>query len=240
MLTILQYLYNLLTNTFRRKNSDKIYLSFGENCLTDNILKRYNLKSFTTPFSHSRSNIEYILKLEEENYDSFLKKDFLVYEDLKEKPVPRLKTHLNIINQYHSLHMNGFEFTHHDVINSQNDQQKILRRVHRLKSVLGKKKYVILYHHRVCEDNNLSLLISHLSELKKYYDSDEFKCEVILFKQIIIDKGSKKKLNYRKEDDVHVFDFLTYNDWTGGNPKFFFGIIDESLIRKMMKKITTL
>lgn len=41
-----------------------IWLSLGENCLSDNILSRHSLKSFSTPFSHARSNIDYALELE--------------------------------------------------------------------------------------------------------------------------------------------------------------------------------
>ena len=44
----------------QKLKKDKLYLSFGENCLTDNILSRYNIKSYSTPYSSARSNIEYI------------------------------------------------------------------------------------------------------------------------------------------------------------------------------------
>lgn len=45
------------------KNST-YYLSLGENCLADDILKRYKLKSFSTPYSPTRSNIEYAIQSE--------------------------------------------------------------------------------------------------------------------------------------------------------------------------------
>ncbi|MCQ2587766.1 MAG: papain-like cysteine peptidase [Treponema sp.] len=38
----------------------------GENCLPDNILSRNDLKSFSSPFSYCRSNIEYILAFEKD------------------------------------------------------------------------------------------------------------------------------------------------------------------------------
>ena len=71
--------------------SHKVYLSFGENCLPDHILNRYALKSFTTPFSHGRSNVEYILNLERDDYTDFLNLDYLSYEYLNEDRVQRLK-----------------------------------------------------------------------------------------------------------------------------------------------------
>lgn len=48
-----------------------IYLSFGENCLTDRLLERHGLKSFATPFSWGLSNVEYILQIEKDKYKDF-------------------------------------------------------------------------------------------------------------------------------------------------------------------------
>lgn len=50
---------------------------YGKNCLTDRILERYHLKSFATPYSWVRSNIEYINEIEEDNFAYLLSADYL-------------------------------------------------------------------------------------------------------------------------------------------------------------------
>lgn len=236
----LSYLFLGISNFFHRKRTNRIYLSFGENCLTDNILSRYGLKSFTTPFSHCRSNIEYILDLERNHYIAFVSGEFLKYGDLNGKPVPRLKTDLILKNSYHHLHENGIEFPSQDVIKNQKYWHKVVKRAVKLKAFLGKRKYILLYHHRVCEDSNLELLIMHLSELKKYYSTEEYECQVVLFKQIIVSKESEKKLIYQKNMDIHFFDFYTHYTWTGRDQRKYWAFIDDSLISKMLKAVKTI
>jgi len=236
----LSYLFYGLANIIHRYRSNKIFLSFGENCLTDNILSRYGLKSFTTPFSHCRSNVEYILELERNNYENFVSGEFLKYEDLNGKPVPRIKTHLILDNNYHHLHKNGIEFSSHDVIKNHRYWKKVVKRANRLKSFLGKRKYILLYHHRNCENNNFELLLKHLNELKKYYSTEKYECQVVLFKQIIIPLESKKKMIYYKENDIHIFDFYTHYTWSGRDQRKYWAFIDDSLIAKMLDKIKTI
>ena len=236
----LSYLFYGISNILHRRRTNRIYLSFGENCLTDNILSRYGLKSFTTPFSHCRSNIEYILDLERNKYENFVSGEFLEYGDLNGKPVPRLKTDLILKNTYHHLHENGIEFPSQDVIKNQKYWQKVVERAIKLKAFLGKRKYILLYHHRVCEGNNLELLLMHLSELKGYYSTKEYECQVVLFKQIIIPKESKKKLIYQNIKDIHIFDFHSHYTWTGRDQRKYWAFIDDSLISEMLKAVKTI
>jgi len=236
----LSYLFHGIANFFHKRRTNRIYLSFGENCLTDNILSRYGLKSFTTPFSHCRSNIEYILDLEKNNYKNFISGEFLKYGELKEKPVPRFNTNIILENNYHHLHLNGIEFTNHDVIKNQNYWKKVINRANNLKSFLGKAQYVLLYHHRVCGDSDLELLLKHLSELKKFYSTNEYVCKVVLFKQIIIPMESRKKLSYQMKSDIHIFDFYTHYPWSGRDQRKYWAFIDDSLISKMLKLVKTM
>jgi hypothetical protein len=236
----LSYFLYGISNFFHRRSTNRIYLSFGENCLTDNILSRYGLKSFTTPFSHCRSNIEYILDMERSNYENFTSGEFLKYGDLNGKPVPRIKSDLLLKNSYHHLHENGIEFPSQDVIKDNKYWQKVVRRALKLKAFLGRGKYILLYHHRVCENTNFELLLMHLSELKKYYSTKEFECQVVLFKQIIVSKESVKKLIYQKDKDIHIFDFHSHHTWSGRDQRKYWAFTDDSLISKMLKKVKTL
>ena len=234
------YLIHGVANFFHKRRTNRIYLSFGENCLTDNILTRYGLKSFTTPFSYCRSNIEYVLDFERNNYENFISGKFLKYGALKEKPVARLNTNIILENNYHHLHLHGIEFTNHDVIKNQKYWQKVKNRANNLKSFLGKAQYVLLYHHRVCEDSDLDLLLVHLSELKKFYSTKEYVCPIVLFKQILIPKEKKKWLSYKIANDIHIFDFHTHYSWTGHDQRKYWAFIDDSLISKMLKIVKTL
>lgn len=71
----------------KQRLSDTYYVSIGENCLTDNILDRFNIKSFSTPYSHGRSNIEYAIHLESEKYQNLLNPEFLYYDYVGETKV---------------------------------------------------------------------------------------------------------------------------------------------------------
>lgn len=214
--------------------SKKVYVSFGENCLTDNILDRYSLKSLTTPFSHGRSNIEYILQLEQDNYKDFLNLNFIKYEFLNKKEVPRLKKYNEIRNDYHELHKNGFEFTHHDVIKDDRVRLKISDRLQKLRYLIGRKKIIILYHHRNNVETNLELLLRDLAELKKVYSSSKINSEVVMFTQKIVLHASDRKLTYFKKFDIHNFLFHTMNNWEGDNPELLWATCDDDLIVQMI------
>jgi len=135
--------------------------------------------------------------------------------------------------------MNGIEFSNHDLIRNQKYRRRILAQVKKLKSYLGKRKYILLYHHRVCEGNNPDLLLRHLSELKTYYSTKEFECQIVLYKQTIISKEFKKELIYQMKNDIHIFDFHTYYSWSGRDQRKYWAYTDDSLIRNMLKRIKT-
>ena len=65
-----------------------LYLSLGENCLPDGILKRYGLKSFSTPYSSARSNIQYAIENELNNYTELLNRKNIVIENRYNKSMP--------------------------------------------------------------------------------------------------------------------------------------------------------
>lgn len=218
----------------------RIYVSFGENCLTDNILERHNLKLITTPFSHGRTNIEYIIQLEQDNYKDFLNPAYLQYEDLNGKQVPRLKKYNSIQNQYNKLHENGFEFTHHDVIASPVIRQKMQNRIVTLQRLKGNKSFILLYHHRVNPTTNQEQLFSDLNKIKEIYSSRKFQSEVVCFTQKIINETDQRKVVYEIKNGIHCFVFHTLAEWAGGNDDLFWARPDEDLIKQMILTIKSL
>jgi len=237
----LKHIYNLIDKTLRNKRylfSDKLYLSFGENCLTDNILARNNLKSFATIYSHSRSNIEYILQMEKDNYRDLFNLNYIKYEELNGKLIPRLKTYNKIENSYNTLHINGFEFTHHDVIKHEALRDKLKQRVERLNKYNGQKKIIIIYHHRVNSLTDINKLLGDLSELKSIYSRNKKKsAEVIFFTQKIISNESERKLEYKINNEIHMFIFNTLNIWEGDVDDILWARCDDDLIKQMIEKV---
>ncbi|MDE6435198.1 MAG: papain-like cysteine peptidase [Lachnospiraceae bacterium] len=141
---------NKETKRISRSLNRRKYLSFGENCLTDDILSRYDLKSFSSPFASGRSNVEYILQIEKDMYKDFLNLQFLEYGYDGEKKVVRQKQYNELSNVYDDSCMKGFEFTHHDVIADGKKRASIERRVRRIQSLKNCTLY-IFYHHRFCK-----------------------------------------------------------------------------------------
>ena len=222
------------------KFSKTLFVSFGENCLTVNIQDRHKLKLFTTPFSHCRSNIEYIIQLETDNYKNFLNTDFLRYEVLNDKKIPRLKTYDTIENDYNKLHKNGFEFTHHDVIASEEIRSKFKNRVDELQKFKKTKKIIIFYHHRSTVTTDREKLFRDLLKIKEIYSCNKHHSEVICFTQKIIKEPELRKVVYEIKNGVHYFEFHTLNEWAGDDQEIFWARCDEDLITKMIAQVKKL
>lgn len=237
MLRKMHILINKIKGNFKLLINKTIYLSFGENCLTDNILQRHSMKTITTPFSHGRSNVEYILQLEKDQYKDFVNLEYLKYENLNGKNVPRLKKYNSKDNAYDILHENGFEFTHHDVIKHSLQREKMMRRVTNMRKLIGKKKLIILYHHRLNENTNQELLFKDLGCLAKIYSTDKFRAEVVCFTQVIIQEKNERKMEYIFVDKVHFFKFYTIAEWAGNDDNLLWAKNDEDLITKMITQI---
>ncbi|QBC43668.1 DUF1796 family putative cysteine peptidase [Iodobacter fluviatilis] len=171
------------------KRNNPIWLSLGENCLSDNILQRHGLKSFSSPYAASRSNIDYVIALEKENYASILLKENLVYEDAWGKKVVRSTSIINADDIYEPSCSKGFEFTHHDPISSINDRNSFQRRIQRLNEFRKKKDVVFLYHHRITERSNLIKLREKFSTFISFYLGNQSNCHLIFFYQTLIPKG---------------------------------------------------
>lgn len=227
--------FYLLWGNLRLKYSKYIWLSLGENCLTDNILQRHGLKSFATPFSHGRSNIDYILNLERRNYVGLLDKQNLHYEDLNDKKVVRSTLINSCDNIYHELHMNGFEFTHHDVIKSEEARISIQRKIDRLIKYKGKKNYVFFYHWRINKNMNKEILIEKLNDLVKIYSIQNKKCNIVIFTQNIISKKAERGINYSSfSESLHFFELNTLYKWEGDDDDVLWAKNDDDIIQKMI------
>ncbi len=212
------------------------YLSFGENCLTDDILKRYHLKTFSSPYSSARSNIEYILQIEKDHFNHFVDTDFIKYENINGRNTPRLTAYNKIENTYHKTCMNGFEFTHHDIIGDINAKKAMIRRCKRMLH-LKRKKVCIFYHHRYCEETDKKMLIKHLRELRDLYIDRGCDTHIFMFTQKLVSSEEERKIECEIVDEIRLYTLFTLNIWGGNNEEFLWARCDEDLLRIMIQDI---
>jgi len=211
----LKNITSIIKMRYRLHARDVLFLSLGENCLTDNILNRHGVKSFSTPYSHARSNLDYALLLEGSCYDGFLDVQNFHYDSIDETKVIRSHSITPCDDIYDDRHMQGFEFTHHDIIASQKDRESIQRKISRLQTLKGKKNFVFFYHHRINPRSQLDVIFEKASKFREYYAVQGKTCQMVIFSQQIIHDASERKLEYKKiKPNIHYFVFSTHFSWS--------------------------
>ena len=212
-----------------------LFLSLGENCLTDDILRRNNIKSFSTPYSPCRSNIDYALALEDCGYNDFLDPYYLTEGVAAGKRVIRSKLIVDCEKIYDSTCSKGFEFTHHDLINNSVHRDSFQRKINRLNDIKFQDDIVFLYHHRRNSNTDLSILRDRLKKFPVYYKGKNNIVLVVCFYQTVVTDLSERRLQVRvTSDDFLEFDFLTTSMWGGNDPDVFWGRVDDDLIQEMV------
>lgn len=213
-----------------------LVFSMGENCLTDDILSRNDLKSFSSPFSSGRSNIEYILAFEKEKYVDFLNPHYLTYETFGKVKVVRNKKYVSTQNHYSDACMNGIEFTHHDVISDTEKRKQIAKRCRRLQSI-SNKNVVFVYHNRYCRETDMNLLVSYFEEVKRIYEARNNHVQIFIFTQEIVSSKDDRKVECKETECAKIYTFYTQNIWEGENKDIFFAKCDDDLLRVMIDDI---
>ncbi len=218
---------------FRKKFDKNVLFSIGENCLADNILARNGLKSFSSPYASARSNIEYILSFENEKFNDFLNDEFLFYENYSQNNAPINKKYVDVKNNYHNSCSKGFEFTHHNVKDNISDRNKISKRCNRLLK-LRNRNIIMLYHHRYCENTDLNLLISNLTQLAEIYKNRKNNVNIFLFTQIIVPEINDRYIENYIQNDINVYKFYTTKIWAGDDEEILWAKCDDDLLNSMI------
>lgn len=221
------------------KSFDKnVLFSIGENCLADDVLARNGLKSFSSPYASSRSNIEYLLDFENENFKDILNPKWLVYENSSGNKVARNKKYVDVNNKYHSSCINGFEFTHHDVIGDNAMTDTIRKRCRRLMK-LHNKNIVMLYHHRYCQETDEKLLLKNLTELAELYKARKNQVHIYMFTQVIVSTEAERKTEHLVNNGINIYKFYTLNVWGGEDADILWARCDNDLLQEMIDDINT-
>jgi len=225
-----------IAKTIRIYFAQSLYVSLGENCLTDDILKRHNLKSFSTPYSSGRTNIDYVIQLETMDISYFLNTKYLEYGTAYGKrKVVKSKLITACSNMYVQGHREGFEFTHHDVIAKHTERTTMKRRILRMRYYRGKKKMCLFYHYRYNENADFEALVKKMNIVADIYNSN---CMIVIFTQNKIERPQERAIEHRKINDIiHLFIFNTYEIWAGDNQDIFWARIDDDLITTMINQV---
>jgi len=222
----------------RKLRDSVLWLSLGENCLPDDILKRHGRKSFSTPFSSGRTNIDYALELEKENFCNLLIKDNLCYGDAWGTRVVRSTYITKADDIYDVSCARGFEFTHHNLIESQKDLDSYHRKVQRLIAIRNRMDVVFLYHHRRNDKSDFNKLIQKLCDFRLIYSTNNSKAYIVLFHQSIVHQKDERRLEIEFFDERFLeFKFHTEYVWGGNDSIIFYARNDEDLVTEMFKKI---
>ncbi|HGS6273387.1 TPA: DUF1796 family putative cysteine peptidase [Klebsiella variicola subsp. variicola] len=223
-----------------KKHEDLVWISLGENCLSDDILKRHYKKSYSSLYAAGRSNIEYALDMDKNNYKDLLSKVNLEYAYVGSHRVVRSIIYKSSSPNYNNLHLNGFEFTHHNPIENVEHKKSFNRRIKRMIEGKGRKNYVFLYHHRSCENQDLNRIRENLIKFKEQYQINNKKCFVIFFYQTAICNRQKRGIyNISNSNNILEFQFVTERIWSGNDDDLFWARVDDDLIKIMIKKSET-
>jgi len=221
-------------------NSPKTYyLSIGENCLTDYILIKHRLKSSSTPYSHGRSNLDYAIMLEEDNYEKLLSSDLLYYDTINDTIVVRNRYYSKSDHIYNNLQENGFEFTHHDVINNNLHKNSYRRKISRMLTLKTNpaNKVRFLYHHRINENSDLNKIVQKANKFLSYYHKHQIDAKFFIFTQSIVEKQEERALlKFHNGENVKCYVLKTMKAWEGDNYVAWVKK-DNDLIKKMINEI---
>ena len=216
--------------------SATLHLSLGEHCLSDSILERHGLKTFNTPYSGTRSNIDYAITLEREGYSRLLDRDALEHGwDGPTKVVRNIKMQCEPL--YSELHSQGFEFTHHNVIDNEADRESFRRKIARLDLLRERGHLCFLYHYRVNTNSDLSSIVAKATTFSNFYSRGERGCRVVVFTQTIVDHPDEREVvEVAASDTVSAYVLKTLDVWSGNDQDVFWACKDDDLLERMFQQ----
>lgn len=117
----------------------------------------------------------------------------LVRAEVTGSPVVRSAKFIECDPIYRDLHMNGFEFTHLDVISKPEARSSYERKAERLLALRGKGDVVFLYHHRYSGASDLPLLREKLKRFADLYRSETAQCLMACFYQMRLPANAERR-----------------------------------------------
>lgn len=227
-----------------KSDSVPIFCSIGENCLGQGVLDRLKITSSISPFSWARSNIDYILEIISEDFRDFLNPDFVKHQDRYGKLIPTNNKYSCANNIFEESVASNFEFTHHDILNSEKDRDSYQRKVSRFRElILSNKSLTFLYHYRFqpTERRNLNYIMDRLnifnSTISKKRNAPT---SVLCFTQEIVSSDEQRGISCSKYGSCDLVVFKTRTIWGGKNQDVFWGKVDDDLFEKIFSQYNTI
>lgn len=204
-----------------------MWISLGENCLPENIIRRKGMRNISSPFSSCAGNLDYILQMERYGYDTLLNKKYLRRDS--EGVITNSRFQCDDI--YGSKNNDGVKFLHHDPINNQKDIDSFSRKIERLARLRESlENKIFLYHHRICENTDIEKLVKKSKQFLNFYKNSKF----VIFHQSL---GDGRGIAYNIYDNTMVFNFNTVEMWHGNDQNIFWAKCDDDLLDDMILEI---
>lgn len=215
--------------------NDYVWLACGENCMPIDILRRNRLNSPSTPFSSCRSTIEHIHYHETNEYQNYLRQDFLVEANGFSE-----RCYLNLANRSSKFFNPGrhryLELTHHNPL--ENEARKTLRRrIKRMIEARSKSEmHIFLYHHRSVQgfkkQAKEQLKVKFESILRRYKNA-----RALCYSQEIVKEKQERSIEIKEttKGALHFCTLKNLKSWAGNDLDQFFGKNDEDLFKRMFK-----
>ena len=212
------------------------YYSIGENCLAHGVLERHGKIVAATPFSHGRSNIDYLMQMMQTKFDGFMDESALRYDD-------RHKTRI-VINPRYTCDpelfevtvSNSFEFTHHDVIAKPEAKASYERKVQRfLDAPKGEGSACFLYHYRSHAKQDFARLTEKLRHFRDLMRQNATRAvTVAMFTQRTVTSDAERGVEFSRVNDIPVAVLRTRQFWNGRDMDVFWGKSDDDLFAPML------
>lgn len=218
-----------------------IILSLGENCLPGMMLRRFGVKNtWSTPYTYSRSNICYAIKFEKEGYRDLLNKEFIILDS--NSASPNLYRNIKYLDDKDRLLFEkscsyGFEFTHHDIINSYEALESYKRKIKRMIDLRNSDEQILfLYHHRYVHNDHFQEILQYCNSFAELYNTKQRKCRIVIIKQKLI-TNHRRRLDITVAGNCIVCDFYTKKVWGGDEAGYISGEIDDDLFVEMFQRL---
>lgn len=208
------------------------WLSLGENCLADDILKRHGLKTGSTPFSSVRSNIEYAIEADRTDFTGLLDPSNLsAVTNRYEQLVVRSALYGCETGWYDPSVAEGFEFTHHQVMTNVAHRESFQRKIQRWIDLRRSGRAgSFLYCHRLSGVDSVSYIQAKLEEFLCSFNRDGAEAKVVFMHQEIVDDHNRGVDVYEDAAGVRRVRFRTISAWGGDN---LWAKSDDDLIETM-------
>jgi hypothetical protein len=187
----------MFIDEYENNNTNKIYISLGNYCLTSMLLKENNLKYESYPFDWMVSCIDNIINIFEDNFNEFLNKNN--YYGINNQT----RNNYYINNTKKIFNNIEFDHQHHNLLEI-NDYNYLKRCVERLNNVHHKYEKIIFIMIQPLYLNNLS--IDKLNIIKLYdilYNKYGNKIKLCIF-NIINENNNIYKEEYLNQNLVII------------------------------------